>query len=32
VAGSDLEFEDRGEHEFKGVSGAWKIFRALQPS
>jgi class 3 adenylate cyclase len=30
VAGSDLEFEDYGEREFKGVSGAWKIFRVLQ--
>jgi hypothetical protein len=29
VAGSDLEFDDYGEHEFKGVTGEWKIFRVL---
>ncbi len=28
VAGSGLEFEDRGEHELKGVPGAWNIFAA----
>jgi class 3 adenylate cyclase len=26
VAGSGFEFEDRGEHELKGVSGTWKLF------
>ena len=26
VAGSGIEFEDRGEHELKGVPGAWKLF------
>jgi class 3 adenylate cyclase len=26
VAGSDLRFEDRGEHELKGVPGSWKLF------
>jgi class 3 adenylate cyclase len=26
VAGSDLEFEDRGEHELKGVPGRWQLF------
>jgi class 3 adenylate cyclase len=26
VAGSGIEFEDRGEHELKGVPGAWRIF------
>jgi len=26
VAGSGLEFEDRGEHELKGVPGAWPLF------
>ena len=25
VAGSDIEFEDRGEHELKGVPGAWRL-------
>ncbi|HEU6443964.1 MAG TPA: adenylate/guanylate cyclase domain-containing protein [Gaiellaceae bacterium] len=26
VAGSGLEFEDRGVHELKGVPGGWKLF------
>ncbi len=26
VAGSGIEFDDRGEHELKGVSGSWRIF------
>jgi class 3 adenylate cyclase/pimeloyl-ACP methyl ester carboxylesterase len=26
VIGSGLEFEDRGEHELKGVPGSWKLF------
>ena len=26
VAGSGLEFADRGEHEFKGVPGKWKVY------
>jgi class 3 adenylate cyclase len=26
VAGSDIEFEDRGEHDLKGVPGSWKLF------
>jgi class 3 adenylate cyclase len=26
VAGSGLEFDDRGEHELKGVPGAWRLF------
>jgi class 3 adenylate cyclase len=26
VAGSGLEFEDRGEHELKGVPGSWKLY------
>jgi class 3 adenylate cyclase len=26
VAGSDLAFEDRGEHELKGVPGGWQLF------
>ncbi len=28
VAGSDLEFEDRGEHDLKGVPGRWQVFAA----
>lgn len=26
VAGSGLEFVDRGEHELKGVPGAWRLY------
>ena len=26
VAGSGLEFEDRGVHELKGVPGEWRLF------
>jgi class 3 adenylate cyclase len=26
VAGSEIEFEDRGEHELKGVPGSWRLF------
>ena len=26
VAGSSIEFGDRGEHELKGVPGSWKLF------
>jgi len=29
VAGSGLEFEDRGEHELKGVPDRWRLYRAL---
>lgn len=28
VAGSGLEFEDRGEHVLKGVPGVWRVFAA----
>jgi class 3 adenylate cyclase/pimeloyl-ACP methyl ester carboxylesterase len=28
VAGSGIEFEDRGEHELKGVSGTWHLYAA----
>jgi len=28
VVGADLEFTDRGEHELKGVPGAWRLFAA----
>ena len=28
VAGSDLAFEDRGEHALKGVPGDWRLFAA----
>ena len=30
VAGSGIEFDDRGEHELKGVHGAWHLF-AVKP-
>jgi class 3 adenylate cyclase len=29
VAGSALEFEDRGEHTLKGVPGEWRLYRVL---
>lgn len=29
VAGSGIEFEDRGEHELKGIPGAWRLFAVL---
>ena len=28
VIGSGIDFEDRGEHELKGVPGSWKLFAA----
>jgi class 3 adenylate cyclase len=29
VAGSGIEFVDRGEHELKGMPGAWRLYRAV---
>jgi class 3 adenylate cyclase len=29
VAGSELEFEDRGVHELKGVPGDWRLYAAV---
>jgi hypothetical protein len=29
VAGSGLEFEDRGVHELKGIPGEWRLYAAL---
>jgi class 3 adenylate cyclase len=29
VVGSGLAFEDRGEHELKGVDGAWRLYRVM---
>jgi class 3 adenylate cyclase len=26
VIGSGIEFADRGEHDLKGVPGAWRLF------
>lgn len=31
VTGSGIEFDDRGEHELKGVSGTWRIFSVTSP-
>ena len=31
VIGSGLEFEDRGEHELKGVPGEWRLFAGASP-
>ncbi len=28
VAGSGLEFDDRGEHALKGIAGAWRLYAA----
>jgi class 3 adenylate cyclase/pimeloyl-ACP methyl ester carboxylesterase len=28
VAGSGIDFEDRGEHDLKGVPGSWKLYAA----
>jgi class 3 adenylate cyclase len=28
VAGSGLTFADRGDHELKGILGAWRLFAA----
>lgn len=30
VAGSGIEFEDRGKHELKGVPGEWRLY-AVRP-
>jgi class 3 adenylate cyclase len=32
VAGSGLSFEDRGEHELKGVPGTWHLYAAVAGS
>jgi class 3 adenylate cyclase len=29
VAGSGIDFRDRGEHELKGVPGAWKLYAVI---
>jgi hypothetical protein len=26
VAGSGIEFEDRGDHELKGIPGEWRLY------
>ena len=30
VAGSGLEFSDRGTHELPGVPGEWRVFAAVE--
>jgi class 3 adenylate cyclase len=32
LAGSEIGFEDRSEHELKGVPGSWRLFAAIRPS
>jgi class 3 adenylate cyclase len=32
TAGSGLAFEDRGEHELKGVPDRWRLYRVVAPS
>jgi pimeloyl-ACP methyl ester carboxylesterase len=29
VSGSGIEFQERGEHEFKGVPGRWRVYAAM---
>jgi len=29
VVGSDIDFEDRGERELKGVPGSWRLFTVI---
>jgi class 3 adenylate cyclase len=29
VAGSGIEFEERGEHDLDGVPGTWRLFAAM---
>ena len=31
VVGSGIDFDDRGEHELKGIPGAWRLF-AVEPA
>jgi class 3 adenylate cyclase len=30
VAGSGIEFEDRGAHELKGIPGEWQLYAVAQ--
>jgi class 3 adenylate cyclase len=32
VAGSGIGFEDRGDHQLKGVPGTWRLFSVESPS
>jgi class 3 adenylate cyclase len=31
LVGSGLEFRDTGEHELKGLSGAWRLYALADP-
>jgi class 3 adenylate cyclase len=30
VAGSGIDFEDRGAHELKGIPGEWRLFKVVR--
>jgi hypothetical protein len=30
AAGSEIEFEDRGQHELEGISEGWRLFRVVR--
>jgi class 3 adenylate cyclase len=32
LAGSNVHFDDRGEHQLKGVPGSWKLYAVGPPS
>jgi hypothetical protein len=32
VAGSGIEFSDRGVHDLKGVPGGWRLFAVERPA
>jgi class 3 adenylate cyclase len=32
TAGSGLTYEDAGEHELKGIPGAWHVYRVAMPA
>jgi class 3 adenylate cyclase len=32
TAGSNLEYTDAGEHELRGVPGAWRLYRLIADS
>jgi class 3 adenylate cyclase len=32
VAGSGLDFDDRGEHDLRGVPGPWRLWSLAGPS
>jgi hypothetical protein len=32
VAGSDLQFDERGSTELKGIPGSWRLYLSLPPA